>query len=87
MLRRFFIWRAERRMSHSPYRLDRRTYHGRFHAGFFAHLSNTRFWQAEDDPQLRRRRRKRRYLLVAAVLGLLGLAWLVVESARALRLF
>ncbi len=74
-------------MSHSPYRLDRRTYHGRFNAGFFAHLATTRFWQAEDDPWRRRRRQRRRILLIGGLIFLVGFSWLVLESIRALRLF
>ncbi len=87
MLRRFFIWRAQRRLGRSRYRLDRRHYHGVFTPGFLADLSQTKFWQTDNDPYQRARRRRRKFGLVVGVLALLGLAWLVVESSRALALF
>ena len=87
MLRRFFIWRAEKRMGRSHYRLDKRHYRGIFTPGFFSHLSHSRFWQSDNDPYQKSRRRRRRVLLAVALVALLGLAWVVVESSRALRLF
>lgn len=87
MLRRFFIWRATRKLGRSRYRLDRRTYPGPFKSGFLAHLSATRFWQGADDRYQLQRRRRRRLVVVFLILGGLGMAWLIVESARAVRLF
>jgi len=87
MLRRYFIWRAEKRMGRSRYRLDRRHYRGVFTPGFFADLSHTKFWQTDNDPYQRSRRRRRKFGLVVLLLALIGLTWLVVESSRALALF
>jgi hypothetical protein len=87
MLRRFYIWRAEKRMGRSHYRIDRRHYRGVFKPGFFAHLAHTKFWQTDNDPYLRSRRRRRRAMLVIGLIVLLGMAWVAVESSRALRLF
>ena len=87
MLRRFFIWRAEKRMGRSHYKFDRRAYRGVFKPGFFAHLSQTNFWQTDNDPFLRSRRRKKRWILAVSFLVILLLAWVIVESSRALSLF
>jgi hypothetical protein len=87
MLRRFFIWRAEKRMGRSHYKLDRRHYRGIFKPGFFAHLSDTNFWQTDNDPFLRSKRRRKRLILFFSFVVLIGLAWVVVESTRALKLF
>lgn len=87
MLRRFFIWRAEKRMGRSHYRLDRRHYHGVFKPGFFAFLSSTNFWQTDNDPYLRSRKRRRKFMLIFGLLGTLALVWIIVESSRALKLF
>lgn len=87
MLRRFFIWRAERRMGRSEYRLDRRHYKGVFKPGFFAFLSQTKFWQTDNDPYLRSRKRRRRILLIVVILLLAGAFWVVLESSQALQVF
>ena len=87
MLRRFFIWRAEKRMGRSNYRLDRRHYQGVFKPGFFAHLSHTRFWQTDNDPFQRSRKRKRKAILIISVVVLVGLVWVAFESSQALKLF
>jgi hypothetical protein len=87
MLRRFFIWRAEKRMGRSHYKMDRRQYRGVFKPGFFAHLSQTNFWQTDNDPFLRSRRKKKRWILFFSFVVLIALAWVVVESTRALKLF
>lgn len=87
MLRRFFIWRAEKRMGRSHYRLDHRPYQGIFKPGFFAHLSETKFWQTDNDPYLRSRRRRKKIIFLITLLVLLGMAWMIIESSRALRLF
>ncbi|MGC9451906.1 MAG: hypothetical protein ACP5I4_10720 [Oceanipulchritudo sp.] len=87
MLRRFFIWRAEKRMGRSHYRFDKRHYHGVFTPGFFAHLSSTKFWQTDNDPYQSARRRRKKVILVFVVVALIGLGWVVIESTRALKLF
>ena len=87
MFRRFFIWRAEKRMGRSHYKFDRRHYRGVFKPGFFAHLSQTNFWQTDNDPFLRSKRRKKRWILFFSFVAIIALAWVVVESSRALSLF
>jgi hypothetical protein len=87
MLRRFFIWRAEKRMGRSHYRFDRRHYRGVFRPGFFAFLSETKFWQTDNDPYFKMRRRRRRVILFLGVITAIGLAWIILESSRALKLF
>lgn len=87
MLRRYFIWRASRKMGRTRYRIDRRHYRGPFRSGFHAHLSASKFFQSSDDRFQRGQRRKRRLLFLVAVLGTAGLLWLVAESIRALHLF
>lgn len=87
MLRRFFIWRAEKRMDRTHYKFDRRHYRGVFKPGFFAHLSDTNFWQTDNDPFLRSRRRRKRWILFFSVIFILAFAWVVIESSRALKLF
>lgn len=87
MLRRFFIWRAEKKMSRSAYRLDKRPYKGVFRPGFFAHLNQTKFWQTDNDPYQRVKRRRRKIIAVSAILVLAALAWVALESSRALSLF
>jgi len=87
MLRRFFIWRAERRMSRSEYRLDRRHYRGVFKPGFFAFLSQTKFWQTDNDPYLRTRKRRRRILFALILLLVCALVWVILESTQALKVF
>ena len=87
MLRRFFIWRAEKRMGRSQYRLDRRHYRGVFKPGFFAHLTETKFWQTDNDPYLRSRRRKKKLLIIISLIAFIGLTWMIIESSRAFKLF
>jgi hypothetical protein len=87
MLRRFFIWRAEKRMGRSHYRFDRRHYHGVFKPGFFAFLSDSKFWQTDNDPYLKTRRRRRRLILIFGLIAAIGLVWIIIESTRALKLF
>jgi hypothetical protein len=87
MLRRYFIWRAEKRMGRSHYRLDHRHYSGIFKPGFFAHLSNSNFWQTDNDPYLKARKRRNRITLLVVILALAGIGWMIFESSRALKLF
>ena len=87
MLRRFFIWRAERRMGRSHYRFDKRHYRGVFTPGFFAHLNASKFWQTDNDPYRRSRRRRKKVILLIAFIAFIGLVWVIFESTRALRLF
>ena len=87
MLRRFFIWRAEKRMGRSQYRIDKRHYHGVFKPGFFAHLNSTKFWQTDNDPFQRSRKRKRKVIWILSILVLATFIWVAIESSRALSLF
>lgn len=87
MFRRFFIWRAEKRMGRSHYKMDKRQYRGVFKPGFFAHLSETKFWQADNDPYLRSRRRRKKFIIIFTLITLIGLGWMILESSRALKLF
>jgi len=87
MLRRYFIWRAEKRLGRSHYRIDRRHYRGVFSAGFFAHLNKSNFWQTDNDPYQKSRRRRKKVGLAVGFIVAIALAWLVVESIRAFRLF
>ena len=87
MLRKFFIWKAERRMGRTTYRFDRRRYHGIFQPGLRAHLQKTQFWQTDNDPYHRSRRRRKRIQLAGLALVLIAIVWLALESSRALRLF
>ena len=87
MLRRFFIWRAEKRMGRSHYRIDKRHYRGVFKAGFMAHLSSSNFWQTDNDPYQKAKKRQRKVVFVIGLIIILGLVWVVIESSRALRLF
>lgn len=87
MFRRFFIWRAEKQLGRSRYKLDRRHYRGIFGPGFFAHLSRSNFWQSDYDPYEKARRRKRRIGWVVVLVVVIGLGWLAIESSRALRFF
>jgi outer membrane scaffolding protein for murein synthesis (MipA/OmpV family) len=87
MLRRFFIWRAEKRMGRSHYRLDKRQYQGVFKPGFFAHLNSSQFWQTDNDPYQRSRRRRRKVYVVVGIVTFIALVWVIIESSRALRLF
>jgi hypothetical protein len=87
ILRRFFIWRAEKRLGRSQYRFDRRQYRGIFRPGFFAHLSSTKFWQTDNDPFLKKRRRRRKVTIVLVICFLFAIGWILYESSRALRLF
>jgi hypothetical protein len=84
MIRRYFRWRAKRRLARTHYRLDRRTYHGQFQAGFLSHLRHARFWETSSDPMVRRKRRRRRFLIFLFVsLGLL-LLWGIIVSIQGL---
>ena len=74
-------------MGRSQYRLDHRHYRGVFTPGFFAHLNSTKFWQTDNDPFVKSRRRRKRILISLSLVVLLLLAWMVIESTRALRLF
>lgn len=87
MLRRFFIWRAEKRMGRSHYRFDKRHYHGVFTAGFFAHLNQTKFFQIDNDPYQRSRKRKKKAIWILSILVLATFIWVAIESSRALSLF
>ena len=74
-------------MGRSRYRFDRRQYRGVFKPGFFAFLSDTNFWQTDNDPYLKSRKRRRNLILVFGTIALIGLIWIVIESSRALTLF
>lgn len=87
MLRRFFVWRAQKRLGRTQYRLDKRHYRGVFRPGFFAHLSTTNFWQTDNDPYLKTKRLQRNLLLFLILAAAIGLGWLAIESLRALELF
>lgn len=87
MIRRFFIWRAHKKLARTRYRLDRREYRGNFRAGFLSHLHHARFWESDSDPAFYRRRWKRRVRRLLLLVVVLFLLWLFLESARALTLF
>ncbi len=87
MLRRFFIWRAHKKLARTRYRLDRRHYRGQFQAGFLSHLHHARFWESDSDPSYRRRRWRKRIFRVFLILVFLFLAWVAFESAKALTVF
>jgi len=87
MLKRFFRWRASKRMGRTQYRLDRRHYRGIFQPGFFAHLNRSKFWEHEDDPVRRQRKNRRKLFAVLILIALGGLGWLVFESIKAFRVF
>lgn len=87
MLRRFFIWRAERKMHRTQYRLDKRHYKGVFKAGFFAHLNDTKFWQGDNDPFERSKKRRKKILWFVSTIILAVLVWAAIESTRALSIF
>ena len=87
MLRRFFIWRAEKSMGRPQYRIDKRRYRGVFKPGFFAHLSKTNFWQTDNDPYQKARRRRKKVIITITIIALIGLAWVILESSRALQVF
>jgi hypothetical protein len=87
MIRRFFIWRALRRMAKPRYQIDRRTYHGRFNAGFRAFLHRSKYWSSTDDSYVRRMRRRRRLYLFGGTVGMILLVWFIYESISALGIF
>ncbi|MEY3000876.1 MAG: hypothetical protein RL648_1090 [Verrucomicrobiota bacterium] len=87
MLRKIFIWWAQRRLGRTQYRFDRRHYRGVFRPGFFAHLSSTNFWQTDNDPYLKTKRLHRKLFLMLLILSAIAVLWLAVESLRALQLF
>ena len=87
MIRRFFIWRAQKRFRKPRYKIDHRAYRGQFNAGFFSFLHRTKFWAADNDMYYRRRKRR---LFVASLLGLCALGfivWVIYESVGALGIF
>jgi hypothetical protein len=87
MLRKFFIWRAEKKMDRTQYRFDKRHYKGVFNAGFFAHLNQTKFWQSDNDPYERARNRRRKLLWGFVICVIIALIWVAFESSRALSIF
>lgn len=87
MFRRFFIWRAHKRLARTRYRLDRRRYPGQFQAGFMSHLHQARFWETDRDPASSTRRWRKRLFWVAAAAGSAFFLWVIYESAHALMLF
>lgn len=87
MLRRYYLWRARRKMGKSRYRPDRRHYAGHFRAGFYSYLSSTRFWDVRRDAYYKRRKRRSRLLRVLLLLFLGVVFWIVYESVGALGLF
>lgn len=74
-------------MGRSHYKMDKRQYRGVFKPGFFAHLSETKFWQTDNDPYLRSRRRRKKFIIIFTLITLIGLGWMILESSRALKLF
>lgn len=87
MIRRFFIWRAQRQMGKPRYKIDQRAYRGSFNAGFFTFLNRSKFWSTDEDMFHRKRRRR---LWIAWILGIALLAfaiWVIFESVAALGVF
>lgn len=87
MIRRYFIWRAHKKLARTRYRLDRRKYPGKFRAAFMSHLHHARFWETDADPAYRRRRWRKRLLTAALLGGLIFLIWVICESVEALTVF
>ena len=58
-----------------------------FKPGFFAHLSKTNFWQTDNDPYQKARRRRKKVIITITIIALIGLAWVILESSRALQVF
>jgi len=87
MLKRFFIWRATRKMNPTRYRMDRRKYRGVFTPGFMADLNREQFWQARQSRFSRGHRIRRRILWITLIIVALVIAWMVVQSLQAIRLF
>lgn len=91
MLHKFFQWRAQRRLSRTRYRLDRRTYRHSFGPGFFCTAYGINFLESSDDARGRgrgRSRRFRRFLGGLVLTGCMaGLGWVAVESVAFFSLF
>ncbi len=87
MLRRFFIWRAHKKLARTRYRIDRRHYHGQFQAGFMSHLHHAKFWESDKDPASRRRKWRKRIFWAILFVGIVFFIWVVYESAQALMFF
>lgn len=87
MIRRFFQWRAKRRLARTRYRFDRRSYPGRFQAGFLSHLQQGSFWEMNKNPRLRRRGRRQTVLLLLVIIGTILLIWGIITSIEGIKLF
>lgn len=87
MIRRFFQWRAKRRIARNRYSIDRRIYTGRFKATFLSYLDGASFWETKKDKRLRRRSRRRKALIIVAFIGIILLIWGIISSIEGLMLF
>jgi len=85
MFRRFFIWRAQKKLARTRrYPLDKRHYKGRFNSGFISDLQRARFWESESDPYYRRQKQRKRLKWVFIFCLILFLGWVIWESIIAL---
>ncbi len=87
MLHRFIIWRAQKNLGRSRYRMDRRVYRHGFGPGFFNTKQGTNFFEVDVDPRRKMKRGRRRILIIVIVLGTAAVTWFFVESMAFLELF
>lgn len=87
MLRRFIIWRTQKNLVRSRYRMDRRIYRNGFGPGFFNTQQGTNFFEVDVNPWHKLKRGRRRILLLFIVLGTAAVTWFFVESMAFIELF
>lgn len=87
MLQKFFQWRAQRRLSRSKYRIDRRTYRPTFGPGFFCTAYGINFLETSHDGRIGPRRFRKLLLGVFMMGTMAGLGWVAVESIAFFSLF
>jgi hypothetical protein len=87
LIRKIIVWRAQRNIVNTRYRMDRRRYRGLFQAGFISSNHGINLFESGRDPLRLYRRKQRGWTFLMYVVLLVVFGWLAWESAAIIDLF